>query len=136
MAGLERVSVTIESDLLARFDELIEEAGHTNRSEAVRDLIRARLVEDDLAGDAKVVVGTVTLLFDHHKRELGDRLRDVGHDHHNVIVSSMHVHLDHHNCLEVIVLKGKAKEVRHVSAHLVGMKGVKHGKVVLTSANL
>ena len=134
MAELERVSVSIERELLERFDELISEAGHTNRSEAVRDLIRSRLMEQDIASKAARVVASVTLLYDHHRRELGERLRYVGHEHHDVIVSSMHVHLDHDNCLEVLVVKGKSGVVRKLADALISTKGVKHGRLTITSS--
>jgi len=136
MSEKERVSLAIEPELLCRFDALIERSGHGNRSEAVRDLIRSRLIEEDwvssASGDA---VATVTLIYDHSKRDLADRLLEVGHDNHGAIMASMHVHLDHDNCLEVIALRGKPRKLRSVAVHLIGMKGVKHGKVVLSSAD-
>jgi CopG family nickel-responsive transcriptional regulator len=135
MSEKERVSLAIEPELLARFDALIERAGG-NRSEAVRDLIRSRLIEEEwvssASGDA---VATVTLVYDHSKRDLADRLLEVGHDNHGAIMASMHVHLDHDNCLEVIALRGDPKKLRVIADHLIGMKGVKHGKVVLSSAD-
>jgi CopG family nickel-responsive transcriptional regulator len=135
MADIERVSLAIEADLLARFDALIARSGHGNRSEAVRDLMRNRLIEDECGGaDGSDAVATVTLVYDHNKRDLADRLVEVGHDHHGSTIATMHVHLDHDNCLEVIALRGKAGELRHIADHLIGMKGVKHGKVVVTSS--
>lgn len=135
MSDKERVSLAIEPELLARFDALIEPSGG-NRSEAVRDLIRGRLIEEDLAGSSGGnAIATVTLVYDHTKRELADRLLEVGHDNHGAIVASMHVHLDHDNCLEVIALRGTAKKLRAIANHLIGMKGVKHGKLVLSSAD-
>lgn len=134
MAEKERVSLAIEPDLLARFDALVERSGHGNRSEAVRDLIRSRLIEEEWVsstrGDA---VATVTLVYDHSKRDLADRLLEVGHDNHDAVMASLHVHLDHDNCLEVIALRGKPTELRGIADHMIGMKGVKHGKVVLSS---
>lgn len=136
MAETERVSLAIESDLLKRFDSLIESSGHGNRSEAVRDLIRSRLVEEELANASTgEAVATVTLVYDHTKRELADRLLEVGHDHHGAVIATLHVHLDHENCLEIVALRGKPKELRHIADHLIGMKGVKHGKVVFSSPN-
>lgn len=134
MAETERVSLAIEAELLSRFDALIERSGHGNRSEAVRDLIRNRLIEEEWgstnAGDA---VATVTLVYDHTRRELADRLLEVGHDHHGAVIATLHIHLDHDNCLEIIALRGKPKQLRHIADHLIGMKGVKHGKVVVSS---
>jgi CopG family nickel-responsive transcriptional regulator len=136
MAETERVSLAIESELLSRFDALIEKSGHGNRSEAVRDLIRNRLIEEEWATTSSgEAVATVTLVYDHTKRELADRLLEVGHDHHGTVLATLHVHLDHDNCLEIVALRGKPKQLRHIAEHLIGMKGVKHGKLVLSSPN-
>ena len=106
-----------------------------NRSEAVRDLIRNRLIEEEWVGPADGdAVATVTLVYDHSQRELADQLLEVGHQHHDSVMASMHVHLDHDNCLEVIALRGQPKILRRIADHLIGMKGVKHGKVVVSSA--
>ncbi len=131
---LVRFGVSIGAGLLQKFDSLIERKSYTNRSEAIRDLIRDRLAEAELHErmDACKAVGTITIIYDHHTRELGDRLTDIAHDHHEVILSSMHVHLTHDSCLEVILVKGCGKEIRSLSDRLVSMKGVKHGKLVLT----
>lgn len=135
MSEKERVSVAIEPELLARFDELLGRTG-ANRSEAIRDLIRNRLIEEEwVSSSEEDAVATVTLVYDHHKRDLADRMLEIGHDNHDVIMASMHVHLDHHNCLEVIALRGAPGQLRHVADHLIAMKGVKHGKVVLSSAD-
>lgn len=136
MAETERVSLAIEAELLSRFDALIERSGHGNRSEAVRDLIRNRLIEEEwgttTSGDA---VATVTLVYDHTRRELADRLLEVGHDHHGAVIATLHIHLDHDHCLEIVALRGKPKQLRHIADHLIGMKGVKHGKVVVSSTH-
>jgi CopG family transcriptional regulator, nickel-responsive regulator len=135
MSEKERVSLAIEPELLARFDALIEQTGG-NRSEAVRDLIRNRLIEEEWVSATRgEAVATVTLVYDHSKRDLADRMLEIGHDHHHAIMASMHVHLDHDNCLEVIALRGEAKHLRHVGEHLIALKGVKHGKVVLSSVD-
>lgn len=132
MSEKERVSLAIEPELLARFDALIEQSGG-NRSEAVRDLIRSRLIEEEWVSATRgQAVATVTLVYDHSKRELADRMLEIGHDHHHAILASMHVHLDHDHCLEVIALRGEAKHLRHVGEHLIALKGVKHGKLVLS----
>jgi CopG family transcriptional regulator, nickel-responsive regulator len=136
MSELERVSLAIEKDLIERFDALIARDGKANRSEAIRDLIRARLVEQEVAVERGDAVASVTILYDHHKRELAERLVSAGHDHHKAVLASMHVHLDEVNCLEVVALRGKAKDVRHLAEHLIGMKGVKHGKLVLTTTQI
>ena len=134
MSKKERVSLAIEPELLARFDEFIESFGG-NRSEVMRDLMRARLVEEQWNSlQGKNAVATVTIVYDHHQRKLADRLLEVGHDHHGAIVANLHVHLDAHNCLEVIVLRGSPKVLRPIADQLVSMKGVKHGKVVMTHA--
>jgi CopG family transcriptional regulator, nickel-responsive regulator len=136
MAEKERVSLAIEPDLLHRFDKLIQGSGG-NRSEAVRDLIRERLIEQDVSAFAKgECVGTITLVYAHNKRELADRLLEMGHDHHHTVMASMHVHLDHDNCLEVIAVRGTAKVLRTFANYMIGLKGVKHGKLVLTSASI
>ena len=135
MSELERVSLAIEKQLIERFDALIERDGKANRSEAIRDLIRNRLIEDEVASGRSEVVATVTIVYDHHKRELAERLVSTGHSHHEHVMASMHVHLDEVNCLEVVALRGRAKDVRHLAEHLIGMKGVKHGKLVLSSTS-
>lgn len=135
MSELERVSLAIEKQLIERFDALIERDGKANRSEAIRDLIRKRLIEDEVASARSEVVATVTIVYDHHKRELAERLVSTGHSHHEHVMASMHVHLDEVNCLEVVALRGRAKDVRHLAEHLIGMKGVKHGKLVLSSTS-
>jgi CopG family nickel-responsive transcriptional regulator len=133
MSDLERVSLAIEKDLIERFDALVARDGKANRSEAIRDLIRNRLIEEEVSQTRSEVVATVTLVYDHHKRELAERLVSAGHDHHRAVLASLHVHLDDDNCLEVVAMRGKSKDVRHLAEHMIGMKGVKHGKLVLTS---
>jgi CopG family transcriptional regulator, nickel-responsive regulator len=133
MSDLARIGVAIDSSLLARFDELITQRGYTNRSEAFRDLIRDELVLKSWESPDAEVVGTVTLVYNHHVRMLSDKLNDMQHDHHKNILSTMHVHLDHDNCLEVIVVKGKAKNVQRIADGLISTKGVKHGYLTLTT---
>lgn len=134
MSELSRIGVAIDSDLLAKFDELIANRGYTNRSEAFRDLIRDELVEKAWEGPESPVVGTVTLVYDHHVRLLSDRLTDLQHDHYHLILSTMHVHLDHDNCLEVLVVKGRAKDVKKIADALISTKGVKHGRLTITAS--
>lgn len=132
MGNLTRFGVSIDERLLERFDRLIAEKGYGNRSEALRDLIRERLIEEDWASNAEVV-GTITLVYDHHVRELAERLTNMQHHHHRNVLSSLHVHLDADNCLEVIVVRGPADEVQGLAAHLIGARGVKHGKLVMST---
>jgi CopG family nickel-responsive transcriptional regulator len=128
-----RFGVSIDERLLTRFDALSAEKGYMNRSEAIRDLMRNALVEEEWeAGDTEMV-GTVTLVYDHDSSDLGDKLTEHQHSHHESIVSTLHVHMDAHHCLEVVVLRGKASEIKHIADGLIGTKGVKHGKFVATT---
>lgn len=129
-----RFGVSIDERLLHRFDELISRKGYVNRSEAVRDLIRNNLVNEQWETNTEEAVGTVTLVYDHHTRELTDKLTDHQHAYHHNIISAMHVHLDAHHCLEVVVVKGKPSTIKRLSDELIGTKGVKHGKLVTTTA--
>jgi len=133
MSDLSRIGVAIDASLLNKFDDLISERGYTNRSEAFRDLIRDELVRHDWEKPEVPVVGTVTLVYDHHVRQLSERLTGLQHDHHHNILSTLHVHLDHDNCLEVLVVKGKAGELRKIADALLSTKGVKHGRLTLTT---
>ena len=130
---LERIGVAIPADLLRKFDALIEKRGYTNRSEAFRDLARAELVQESSESPSSNVVGTVTLVYNHHVRLLSEKLTDIQHDHHRLILSTMHVHLDHDNCLEVLVVRGRSAEVRKVADTLISAKGVKHGRLTITT---
>ena len=134
MHGLSRIGVAIDTDLLSKFDTLIAERGYTNRSEAFRDLIRDELVEKASESPESQVVGTVTLVYDHHVRMLSDKLTDIQHDFHRSILSTLHVHLDHDHCLEVLVVRGKSAEVRKVAGVLISTKGVKHGRLTITAS--
>jgi CopG family nickel-responsive transcriptional regulator len=133
MSEIERFGVSVPKDLLEKFDRLISNKGYSCRSEAIRDLMRDNIVEQSIAED-KEVTGTITLIYDHHKRELADKLMNIQHDHHKNIISTMHIHMDHHNCLEVLIVKGKSKNVREIGDRLISTKGVKHGKIVFTAA--
>jgi len=127
-----RFGVSISSGLLDKFDELIEAKGYVNRSEAIRDLIRDYLVEHEWEKDAETM-GSVTLVYDHHMRELTESLTALQHDFHSSVISSMHVHVDEHNCLEVIVIRGKGSKVKEIADRLISTKGVKHGKLTMTT---
>ena len=133
MAELSRIGVAIESNLLTRFDRFIRKQGYTNRSEAFRDLIRDRLVTEAVEAPEAFAVGTITLIYDHHSRSLPEKLMDLQHDHHEVIIATTHAHLDHDTCLEVVVVKGRAKKIQHVADLLIGTKGVQHGRLVMSS---
>jgi len=128
-----RFGISLEKELIERFDSLIRKKGNANRSEAIRDLIRDSLVSDEVESSTVETVGTITIVYSHDTRELNDTLTDLQHHHHNSIISSMHVHLDEHNCLEVIIVKGKAKEIKSIADRLIGTKGVKHGKLTVTT---
>ena len=134
MSNLTRIGVAIDADLLEKFDELIEQRGYSNRSEAFRDLIRNELVEESWQSPESEVVGSVTLVYNHHVRQLNDKLLDLQHDHHDSILSTLHVHLDHENCLEVLLIKGKAAAVNQIANALISTKGVKHGRLTLSSS--
>jgi CopG family nickel-responsive transcriptional regulator len=128
-----RFGVSIPNRLLERFDGLIEEKGYGNRSEALRDLIRDFLVEAEWESDEETI-GTVTLVYDHHVKELSDELNSIQHDMGPAIISTVHVHLDHHMCMEVVLVKGKSSDIRKMADRLIGTKGVVHGK--LTAATV
>ncbi|MFH1027855.1 MAG: nickel-responsive transcriptional regulator NikR [Pseudomonadota bacterium] len=130
-----RFGVSIDEQLLDQFDKLIEQKRYQTRSEAIRDLIRATLVETRCANEDAQMVGTITLVYNHHVRDLAEKLTEQQHSHSDMIVSALHVHLDAHNCLEVLVVRGTVREVRQISDQLIGVKGVKHGKLVMTSAD-
>jgi len=133
MSDLARVGVAIDEDLLAKFDGQIKRRGYANRSEAVRDLIRDSLIQEDVESPRAQVIGTLTLVYDHHARQLAGRLNGFQHDHHREIVSTLHVHLDHHNCMEVIVLRGVNQDVRKIADGLISLKGIRHGKLALSA---
>lgn len=135
MSSLLRIGVAIEESLLQEFDQSIARRGYTNRSEAFRDLIRDHLIRQKAESPGQDVVGTITLVYDHHVRLLSERLTEMQHQHFAVIVSTLHVHLDHDACLEVLVVRGRSAEVRKIADGLISTKGVKHGRLTLTSAD-
>jgi Predicted transcriptional regulators containing the CopG/Arc/MetJ DNA-binding domain and a metal-binding domain len=128
-----RFGVSLDSDLLDKFDTLCREKSYQTRSEAIRDLIRSMLVQRQWENSDGEVAGTLTLVYDHHQSGLAQKLTELQHDSHEVILSTMHVHLDHHNCLEVLVLKGLAETIKGLGQKLISTKGVKHGHLVLTT---
>lgn len=134
-SGLQRIGVAMEGDLLERFDRLLSRRGYTNRSEAFRDLARAELVLESSEAPNARVVGSVTLVYNHHVRLLSEKLTELQHQHQHNVVSTLHVHLDHDNCLEVIVLRGKAQQVRQIADALISTKGVKNGRLTIAEAD-
>lgn len=126
MNDTKRFGVSIESELLKKFDGYIKSKNYTNRSEALRDLIRKEFVEEQWMDKDRNAAGAIVLVFDHHKRELMDNLVDIQHDYHKVIISTQHIHLDSRICLEVIVVKGKISEIYQLESKLKSIKGVKH----------
>ena len=130
---LVRFGVSLPKYLIEQFDKHIHNKNYSNRSEAIRDLIRQELIEVDIEQDEGEVIGALHLLYNHHKRELSDQITSIQHDLHNLIISSTHVHLDHDNCLEVILLRGQSSELRHLANKLLALKGVNHGQLYLTS---
>ncbi len=132
MDKLVRFGVSLDQRLLGEFDRHIQQRQYATRSEALRDLIRNQLVEEEW-GKNRETVGTITFVYDHHVRDLTGKLTDIQHDYHGKILSGMHVHLDHDHCLEVLVVKGKGSEIRKIADALVSVKGVKHGKLTMTT---
>ena len=132
---LSRVGISLENDLLDRFDELIGEKGYTNRSEAIRDLIRDELVKREWESSESEAdkVAVVVLVFDHSERELGRKLTQAQHEHHHEVVSTMHIHMDDRHCLEMLVLRGRASKVIATGNRLVSTSGVKLGRLILAS---
>lgn len=133
MALITRFGVSIEERLLKKFDRLISRKGCQNRSEALRDLIRESLVQEEWEEGKKETVGTIAIVYSHHTRELSRNLTDMQHRYYQSILSSLHIHLDEHNCLEVLVVKGRGEDIKKISERLIGTKGVKHGKLSLTT---
>ncbi len=134
---MDRFTISIDDDLAADFDHLIEHIGYENRSEAVRDLIRQALEKSrQQSNQAKHSIAVVSYVYNHHEKTMADRLINVHHDHHDLVISSMHAHLDHDNCLEAVFLRGKTDQVRHFAGHLTAMSGIRHGSMNLISADL
>ncbi len=131
-----RFGVSMEKSLLDEFDSLCSSKGYANRSEAIRDMIRNLLIENALQDENTEGVGALTLVYNHHQRELEEKLTEYQHHHLHAIISSVHVHLNPHLCLEVLLLRGKAKEIKKIADGLIATKGVQHGKLVLTKAGL
>jgi CopG family transcriptional regulator, nickel-responsive regulator len=133
METVTRFGVSLDSKLLRQFDSFIAEKGYENRSEALRDLIRDRLIGSLVVSENAMVVGTVTLIYNHHTRLLPEKLADLQHESHAIVISTLHAHLDHDNCLEVVMLRGKSKDVQKLADQLISTKGVQHGSLVMSS---
>ena len=127
-----RFGVSLEPELLKKFDKLIRKKGYRSRSEAIRDLIRDESVKEVLEKENESVVGTLTIVYDHDASNVTNKLLDVQHTHHKNVLSTMHLHLDEHNCLEVLVVSGKVKDVQSIADSITSIKGVKHGKLTVT----
>ncbi|HEY0704131.1 MAG TPA: nickel-responsive transcriptional regulator NikR [Candidatus Acidoferrales bacterium] len=132
MPNLIRTGISLDKELLDKFDRIIDRKGYGNRSEAIRDLVRDCVVEEDIEQN-RMAVGTLTLVYDHHKAGLSNRLTSLQHDMHGQVLAATHVHLDHHNCLEVIIMKGRSFEMKSFADKILSLRGVKHGKFVLTT---
>ena len=125
MSSLYRFGVSLEKDLIEQFDEHIKDSSYTNRSEAIRDLIRDELIRKQWKCN-NIVAGAITMVYDHHKHDLLNKIVDLQHDHQEVIIATQHVHLDHHNCLEILAVRGKAREVTDLSNKLKAVRGILH----------
>lgn len=136
MGDLSRIGVSINSELLRRFDSFIADKGYESRSEAFRDLIRDQLVSSVIVAADTLVVGTVTLIYDHHTRLLPEKLTDLQHEYHEIVISTLHAHLDHERCLEVVVLRGKSRDVQRLADRLISTKGVQHGRLVMSAPEI
>jgi len=133
---ISRFGVSIEPDLLSKFDKIIKKEGYSNRSEAIRDLIRKGLIEEKNKDPDAKAIGTLTIIYDHHSGTITNKLLDLQHDHHSEILSTTHIHIDHHNCLEVLVLRGKTGRIQKLSDNIKALKGIKHGELVITKSNI
>ncbi len=130
--SLLRFGISMPTELSAKFDLLIKKKKYSNRSEAIRDLIRRFLIEDEIINDGEVI-GVVSILYNHHQRELSEKLTTVQHEYHHLVLSAMHIHLDHDHCVEVIIMQGLSQEVKNLADTLIATKGVKHGSLNITS---
>lgn len=132
MAQLSRFGVSLDKELLKKFDRYIRQKKYTNRSKAISDLLRQEIIGQQWQ-EGKEIAGAITIIYDHHKRELLDKLTGIQHDFQKVIISTQHVHLDHNNCLEIIAVKGKAKEAQRLADTLKAVKGIKHGTLSMST---
>jgi len=133
MADAVRFGVSMSKKLLVDFDRLIAEKGYKNRSEAIRKLIREKLVQKEWESSKEEIVATITMVYSHEVRELTERLTEMQHKYYKQIISAMHIHLDEHNCLEMLAIRGRADEVKKIADRLLSTKGIKHGQLITTS---
>jgi len=136
MEKITRFGVSIEPDLLKKFDKIIKKKGYTNRSEAIRDLLRKNLIREKNKNPDAESIGTLTMIYDHHTGNLTNKLLNLQHDHTKEILSTTHIHIDHNNCLEVLVLKGKTGKIQKLADNIKSLKGIKHGELVITKSSL
>jgi CopG family nickel-responsive transcriptional regulator len=132
MSELVRFGVSLEKTLLEKFDTFIKERNYTNRSEAIRDLIRQELIKKEWL-EGEDVAGTITLVYDHHKRDLLNKITDIQHDYQKLIISTQHIHLDHDNCLEILAARGNPADLQKLADSIRSIKGVKHGTLSMSS---
>ena len=133
--AIERVGVAFEPELLRDFDMMIRKKGYASRSEAVRDLVRRSIIETAVKDDDSEVIGTLTIIYDHDASGVTDRLLELQHHHHEQILTTTHIHLDEHNCLEVLIVRGRSRAVRTLADNIKALKGVRHGELVVTANN-
>ena len=133
---VERVGVSFEPELLERFDSLVSSQGYPSRSEAIRDLIRKAIIESEVEEGSGEVIGTLTYIYDHHEGDVNNRLINLQHDHHQEILFTTHVHMDHNMCLEILIVKGPSVEIRNLTDNIKAIKGVKHGELVITRSSI
>ncbi len=136
MEKITRFGVSIEPDLLKKFDKIIKKKGYKNRSEAIRDIIRENLIAKRIEDPNSEALGTLTMIYDHHAGNLTNRLLDLQHHHHKEILTTTHIHVDHDNCLEVLVLKGKTRNIQKLADNIKSLKGIKHGELVITESKI
>lgn len=136
MEKITRFGVSIEPDLLKKFDKIIKKKGYANRSEAIRDIIRKNLITERTEDPNTEAIGTLTMIYDHHAGNLTNKLLDLQHNHHKEILTTTHIHVDHDNCLEVLVLKGKTGNIQKLADNIKSLKGIKHGELVITESKL
>jgi CopG family nickel-responsive transcriptional regulator len=129
---LKRFGVSMENHLLQKFDDLVKQRGYENRSEAVRDLVRDALIQQSWEGNEQIVAGTILLFYNHHQRNLLEEMTTIQHSVHDLILATTHFHIDHHSCLEIIVVKGKGKDIQQLSNKLTSLKGVEYGKFTVS----
>jgi len=133
MEKIIRKGIAFDQEQLRLFDNQIRKKGYKNRSEAIRDMIRKGIIEEQQENPEANMIATLTILYDHHEHHVQDELTHIQHNHPNLIRSSLHIHINHDNCLEVIIIKGKVKNIKKLSDEIIAAKGVKNGKLIMTN---